>query len=225
MARISRKELKRDEFIEATKEAENWLEENWRLVLQILGIVAVVGLLVGGWFWYAKHNREQAVSLLDEGMQTYRTAEGGGFADTAGLESALTSFDAAAQKGGSAPVGRVADYYRGATLFRLGRYDEAIAALQRVADRAETPSLAGSASALIAEVHVARGDREQAIAVLEALVDAEPPTYPVDQALLELGELYQEAGDGERARELWQRILDEYPARGAAGEARQLLGS
>ena len=46
MSRISRKELKRDEFVEATKEAEHWLEENWQLVAKIAaGIAAVYPVL------------------------------------------------------------------------------------------------------------------------------------------------------------------------------------
>jgi tetratricopeptide (TPR) repeat protein len=226
MARISRKELKRDELLEATKEAENWLEHNWRLVLQIVGVLAVVGAVVGGWFWYASVNRAKATVLLQDGLRDYERAESSGFADSASLETALTSFEAAGQKGGSASVGLVAEYYRGVTLHRLGRGDEAIPVLTRVGESsAATPSLGGSASAMLAEVYAGRGESDRAIAALEALVAADPPTYPVDQALLELAGLYAQAGDTALARETWKRIIDDFPARGAADEARRRLGA
>jgi len=226
MARISRKELKRDEFIEATKDAENWLEENWRLVLQIVGVVVVVAIVVGGWFWYAKASQAKAATLLAGAMKTYQAAETGGFVDTAALESALKEFETASGKGGRAPVGLVAEYYRGVTLHRLGRDDEAIVALEKVADHSgASASLSGAASAVLAEVYAARGEQERAIAVLQGLIDAETPTYPVDQALLEMADLHEAAGDRALAKEIWQRVVDEFPAGGAAIEARERLGT
>ncbi|HXV77775.1 MAG TPA: tetratricopeptide repeat protein [Candidatus Polarisedimenticolaceae bacterium] len=226
MARISRKELKRDEFIEATKEAENWLEENWRLVLRIAGGVVVVGLLVGGWFWYGSLSRRQAAGLLQDGLAAYQTAQEAGFVDATALDTALGKFERAARKGGGSPVGLVAEYYRGVALHRLGRSEESIDSLGEVAVSAGAPaSLRGSASAVLAEVYAATGEQDRAVAMLESLIAAEPPTYPIDQALLALAELHERSGDTDRARQLWQRIVDEYPARGAADEARQRLGS
>jgi tetratricopeptide (TPR) repeat protein len=226
MARISRKELKRDEFLEATKEAENWLEQNWRLVLQYVAAAAIVGIAIGGWFWYAKNNRERASELLSEGLATYQTVEAGGFADTTTLETALTSFDGAASKGGNAPVGLVAEYYRGVTLHRLGQDDDAIEALTRVAENATVSlSLSGSASAMLATVYAARGEQEQAIGVLQGLIDADPPVYPIDQALLELAELCTASGETASAQAALNRIIDEFPASPAATEARQRGGS
>jgi len=224
MSRISRKELKRDEFVEATKEAEHWLEDNWQLVAKIAAGIAAAGIVVAIGFWVVKANREKAAALFAEGLGQYEQAQTAGFDDPAQLEAALASFDASAKKGGGS-VGHVATFYRGVSLHRLGREEDAIVALLEVAD-AETagPTLTGSAKALLAEVYQATGDGDRAIELLQALVDADPPNYPVDQALLELGKIRMARGEGAEARQAWQRIVDEFPARGAVAEARTLLG-
>ena len=224
MSRISRKELKRDEFVEATKEAEHWLEDNWQLVAKIAAGIAVAGILVAIGFWVVRSNREKAATLFAEGLGQYEQAQTAGFDDPAQLEAALTNFDASAKKGGGS-VGQVATFYRGVSLHRLGREEEATAALLEVADaKSASPTLAGSAKALLAEVYQATGDGDCAIELLQALVDTDPPIYPVDQALLELGKIRMERGEGAEARQAWQRIVDEFPARGAVDEARTLLG-
>jgi tetratricopeptide (TPR) repeat protein len=225
MSRISRKELKRDEFVEATKEAEHWLEQNWPLVAKIAAGVAVAGIIVAIGFWVVKSNRAKATVLLEEGLSRYEEAQTASFGDPALLESALTSFDASAKKGGGS-VGVVATYYRGVTLHRLGRSEEAIPALSEVVDsEAASPTLRGSANAILAEVYQATGESERAIELLEGLIEADPPTYPVDQALLELGKIHMGRGETDLARQAWQRVVDEFPVRGAADEARTLLGS
>jgi tetratricopeptide (TPR) repeat protein len=208
MARISRKELKRDEFVEATKEAEHWLEEHWQTVAKIAAAVAGIAILVGIWFWYSSRTREQAALLLDEGLSRYTEVQEGGFTNTAELETALASFDAAARKGGRAAVGQVSRYYR-----------------EELTGNPNCPdTLAGSAHLLLAELFVAAAEPGRAVQTLETLIDADPPIYPLDQALMALGKVHQANGDEEQARIVWQRVIDEYPTRGSASQARRLLG-
>jgi len=224
MSRISRKELKRDEFVEVTKEAEHWLEENWPLVAKIAAGIAVAGIVVAIGFWVVRSNREKATVLLEEGLGQYEQAQTAGFSDPAQLEAALTSFDASAKKGGGS-VGLVATYYRGVTLHRLGRHEDAIPALSEVAESAAGSStLTGSAKAVLADVYQSTGETDRAVELLESLIDADPSTYPVDQALLELGKIRMARGETEQARKAWQRVVDEFSVRGAADEARTLLG-
>lgn len=224
MARISRKALKRDELVEATKEAEHWLEEHWRIVAQIAAVLVALALIVSGWFWYNQRGREKAIALLAEGQHKYAQAETAGFADATRLEEALASFDGAARKGGSSSAGIVARYYQGVVLHQLGRDEEALRALEEAVSRPDCPpTLLGSARAMLAEVYLSAGDVDQAIRTLEALIDADPPTYPVDQALLVLGKIHQQNGDHDQAQAAWNRVVKEFPARGSVDEARRLL--
>ena len=225
MSRISKKELKRDELIEATKGAEHWIVEHSSVVLRAAIGLVVVGVVVAAAFWFAERSRASGERLFAAAQQRYQEAQAEGPVDRASLEALLPDFENAARKAGG-KTRLLASYYEGLVLHSLGRDEEAERALERVASAAATqPTLAGSSRALVAEICAARGDAPRALEILNALVAADPPTYPVDQALLALGKIQRAQGDEAAARAAWQRIVDEFSARGAADEARRLLGS
>ena len=225
MSRISKKELKRDELIEATKGAEHWVVEHSSLVLRgAIGLV-VVAVVAAAAFWFAERSHASGDRLFAATQQRYQEAQSKGSLDRATLEGLLADFEKAARKAGSKSRS-LASYYEGLVLHGLGRDEEAQKALERVASASATqPTLAGSSEALLAEICAARGDAPRAIEILNRLVAADPPTFPVDQALLALGKVQRAQGDEAAARASWQRVVDEFAARGAADEARRLLGS
>lgn len=226
MARLSRKELKKDEVRDAAFDFGHWLEENWRGVLKVAVPVVVVALLVAGWMWnerrVARHSRE----LLAQGIHEFDQAESAGFSDSARLDAALDLFNRAESGGGKSETAQVARYYRGVTLSKLGRTDEAIACLEAVdvGEPGASPTL-GAAKALLADLLVKNGQPERAIELLEGIASHTDSTYPPELALLQLGRIYRDQGDDEQARESWSRIVEEYPQSPAAAEAGQLLGS
>ena len=226
MARgITRKDLKRDEFVEATVGAGHWLENNWRTVALGVGAALIVVLVALVWMWNAERSRERARGLLAEGMLDYRRVEALGFSDRTALESAMAKFEQAADEAGTSPAGLVATFYRAAALHRLNRSEEALPLLESLAANSSTPrTLRGSAQAMLAELHVSAGRTDDAQRILDGLVGEDPPSYPVDQALLALSKLHRAEGREAQARAELQRILDEYPAAGAAQEADRLLG-
>jgi predicted negative regulator of RcsB-dependent stress response len=220
--RISRKELKRDEVAEAAGEARDWLEEHVSDVLRWGGLIVTVVIVVLGWRAWSHHSESVARELLAGGIAAYDNAVSGG----TGFEDVLATFDEAQEKAGNRPVGQLARFYRGATLFQMGRLDEAATALEEVAGSTEiSPTLAATAQSMLARVYVAAGRHEDAVALLNDAVESDTPGFPQDQALLELGRLHASVGRDDLARESWQRLLDEYPASAAASEARRLLGS
>lgn len=224
--RISRKQLKHDEFVEAAFDFGHWLEENSMLVLKWVAGVVLVALAIVVWQFNARQNRRERAELLAQGMQQYEQAEEQSFEDPAVLQQALGTFDEVSESAGGSATGQVARFYRGAALFRLGRLDEATAALEEVAGSSSAPpTLGGTAQALLARVHVAAGRPDQAVSLLTAELERSDPLIPEDQALLELGRIHEDAGRPGQAREAWQRILDDLPQSAAAIEARQLLGS
>jgi TolA-binding protein len=223
--RITRKEMKHDEFVETAVEAGAWLEQNWPTVAKAAAGVVVVALLVVAFLWYGRHNREQAVTLLAQGMERYQEVEAAGFDDPAPLEEALGLFEKAADRSSSSPAGQSARYYQGVALYRLGRPDEATAVLEELAGEDPTPTLRGSATILLAETLAAQGEAERAIALLEALADDPESAIPPDQALLRLGHVYRLEGDEAEARRIWERIRRDYPQSAGAAEVGQLLVS
>jgi len=215
--------MKHDEFVETAAEAGQWLEHNWPTVARIAAGVVAVALLVLAFVWYGNHNRARAGELLAQGMERYRQAEAAGFTDPAEVEGALALFEQAARRSSGSPAGLSARYYRGAALLRLGRLDESIEVLEKLAGADPTPTLRASARVLLADALAARGDTERAIALLEEVAADPDSAFPPDQALLRVARLHQDGGNLVEAQQVWERITREYPQSAGAAEAQRLL--
>jgi TolA-binding protein len=224
VARISRRELKHDEFVEKTIGATHWLEQHWRTALLAVGGLIFAVLLVVAWVTWSRGRADEARDEFGEGLRAYSKAESAAFADSAALEQARVTFAAVAENQGSDPPGPAARYYHGVTLHHMGRSDEAAAELGRAASLADTPTLAATALVMQAEVLAQSGKVDEAAAILERLVAGENAVYPPSEALLRLGWIHADSGDQERARETWQKLLDQYPDSPAARQVTEILG-
>jgi predicted negative regulator of RcsB-dependent stress response len=221
--KITQKQLKHDEFVEAAFDFGHWLEEHWVKVASSVVAVIFVAVAVVVWNAWARRSEERAAQRLAQGIDRYEQAEDGGFVDRESLDAALETFDDVSGAGGEGP-GRVARFYRGATMFRLDRLEEAKADLEQVvAETGASDTLGATAQLLLAQVEVAAGRTDEAIALLQGLADQPDAAVPPGQALLELGRVHQSMGRSEEARRHWRRILDEYPQSIAATEANSLL--
>jgi predicted negative regulator of RcsB-dependent stress response len=226
MARkITRKELKQDEFVDAAVDLGHWLEKNWQVVARWGAVVVVVVLLTVGWVAWARHTREQAEVRLAAALVTYDRLEADGFSDSGELEKTLGELTSVAEDAGGSAAS-VARLYRGSALFQLERYDEAEKELKDVVDTsAQSSTLFATAHSVLANVYQATGRTDDAVRVLDELLDAPEARVPADQTLLQIGQIYSAAGQDDAAREHWQRVVDEYPDGIAASEARELLNS
>ena len=211
---LTKKEIKKDEFLDAATDAGEWLEANWKMVLAWAGGLAVVSLLIAGWYFVGKARNEAAQDILGRGMQVLAAGD---------YDQAIDLFGKAAQKGGSGVTESVAELYRGITLSKSGRNDEAVPILQEVADTADRLLVAQTAWAVLAGIHEAGGDYEKAEAIYMALSTETDGPYPPAQALLNAGLVRQAMGRDAEARELFEGIVRDYPQTAAAAQASRLL--
>ncbi len=224
MARLRRKDLKHDEFVEGFVDFGHWLEHNWRSVARWAGAVAGAGIVVGIGFAYVSYSRGKAVDLLQQGAVSFQRSADSQFTDANELGAALESFERAAEKAGGSRTGQLARFYSAVTLYRLGRTDESISAIESYLDGADPGStLTWSAQSLLGTMLVDEGRTELALELYRGLAESTPDGYPAHQALLEVGKLYQARGDTGEARRQWERVVAEHAESFSAAEARRLL--
>ena len=210
---LTKKQIKKDEFLEAATDAGEWLETNWKTVLAWAGGLAALAILVAGWHFMSKARNEAAQEILGRGMEVFATAD---------YDQAIDLFNQAADKGSGA-TDTVADLYRGIALSRAGRNDEAMPVLESVGKSAGDLLVAQTARAVLAGIHEAGGDYQQAESIYMTLSAETGGLYPQAQALLNAG-LMRLAMDREaEARELFESVVRDYPQSAAAVQANQLL--
>ncbi len=215
---------KQSQFLEAAFDLGQWFETHWKTVLRGAGIFLAAAFVVAAIFGWKQHRVAQATAALEAGTADFRRAVAAQFDDVDALAAALVHFENAEAKAGRSVPGPLATYYRGVTLFRLGRTEEAVEVLKGfVAQASGEHPLDWAGRALLAQLHADAGNTEGAIALLEEVTGADS-AYPVEQALLQLGIVQQSAGNTSAARKNWQRVIEDFGASSSAQEARQLLG-
>jgi predicted negative regulator of RcsB-dependent stress response len=220
--KITRKDLKHDEFVEAGMDAGEWIEGHWRQVAGGAAAVLAVVLLFVGWGWRNETLQARAGRLAAEGFALLAPPQSAA-ASIPDPAAAASKFEEAAAAAGGSPLGDVARTYRAVALFRAGRAAEAVPLLEGVAGSVDDPVLGGTARALLADALEASGNADRAAEVLRQLADAVEPAYPADMALLRLGEVRARQGRVEEARRIWQEVLSRHPESPASGQARLLL--
>lgn len=220
---LTKKQIKKDEFMEAATDAGEWLEDNWKTVLIWAGGLAVLALLISGWHFMSKSRDAAAQDLLGQGMQVFSAAAESGTGTTDEYDRAIDLFLQASDKAGSGSAGPVADLYRGIALARTERKDEAIAVLEDLGGKTGHPLVGQISRAVLAGIHESNGDYEQAEAIYLELSTETSSVYLPAQALLNAGLARLSMGREAEARELLEGIVRDYPQSAAAAQASRLL--
>lgn len=222
--RITRKSLKKDEFVDAAFDFGAWIERQWRTLAAAGAAVVVVLLLFAGWRWWSSRKIAEAEHLLSEGLARTQPEEGSPTADSsARYAEALSAFEKAAHDGSGTAPGRVAVFYQAAVLQKLGRHAEGVALLEPLASGGEEDLLTDLARAKLAWAYLAAGQPDKAVASWKEIAGRTESYYPQDLALLHAAEILHRTGKGEEAKSLLEELTAKYPQGPAAEDARKLL--
>jgi len=231
--RITRHEMKQDEFASSIGRLTIWVEDNIRLLgWGAAGAAAVVGLAFGGWIW-----RERGVERAEAAMAEVEGAFVAPLAGEPTASGAAETFATAAEKyravreraesvirdHGGTPAAARSRYYRALALLQAGDLSEARRALEEFIASEPDHLVVPLARRAIADIVIRQGSREEGCALLRDLTTVTSPVLPAELVLIDLAGCEAARGERAEATRLYQRVLDEFPESGYASEARSRL--
>lgn len=244
MKTAQRHQLKENELLVALDQSRGLFVENQRSIGLVLGILAVVGALVGAyWFWQHTVN-EKASALFADAVVTASAPVAPPAPTTppapgtpappppppnafpneqARTAAALQKFDAASKAYPSTPSGIAASYRAATLLVESGKLADAQTRFTDVVARDGNGLHGQMARLAIASLQIESKQYDQAINTLQAMTQRTDGDLPVDGILMELGDAYRRAGRLPEAVRAYTRIVDEFPKSVYTADARRQL--
>ena len=216
--RITRKQLKQDEFVSTADTFIRWFLDNWRPFA--FGLGAVCLLIVAWWTvgrWSASR-ADQASLELHQAVVAFDEASQGG--DPAAAEQNLQSYIDDHGRDDQADTARV---YLARLKMDRKDMEGARDLLVEVTGRHREDAVGRVAMLDLVHLKVASGQGAEVAPELEMMALGQDPRLPRDVALWELGELYRAEDNPDQARTYYQRLVDEFPESPYRGFASQRL--
>ena len=222
-AKIGKKAMAQDEFIEGVFDFGEWLEAHWQRVAIGLGVAVALVLAGVAWSSMRETASEEANRLLVQGLEAYQPPAGDATAAAATAPrytEALAFFEQAEKRGGSGKLTDLARLFRARTLLALSRGAEAVPVLQGLVGSGNA-SIAAEAKVAMAEAAEATGDAERAATLLNEIAMDAKPVYAQDAALMLLGGVRERQGKKDEARKAYDDLLAKFPQSAFASDAKQ----
>jgi predicted negative regulator of RcsB-dependent stress response len=216
--RITRKQLKQDEFISTADSMVHWVIANWRPFA--FGLAAVCVVIVAWWAGtrWTGSRAERASYLLHQASTAVDQATQGG--DAAAAEAKLQEVIDRYGRSEQADMARV---LKARLRIERNDLDGARTLLVEVSERRGGDAIGRVATLDLVHIQVAAGQAAEVAPQLEAMVSGEDVRLPRDVALYELGQLFIATQDPVRARSCYQRLVDEFPESPYRAQASQRL--
>lgn len=223
MDRLTRHELKQDEFRETLDQLEQYLKAHLKEILTVAILVIVVVGLAGGLKYYLDQQEASANVELASALRTFQSYVGTVNPETLGAESgtflnaadkyqkAREQFNAIVLKYRMFPRPKavsIARYHVGVCESLLGNSAAAINSLQE-ASRDGDREIAALAQFALAGEFLKSGKKQEAVAIYQHLVDHPSLAVPKASALLALADSLKDSQPGQ-ARKLYDQIQKEF---------------
>ena len=220
--RITRKEMKRDEFVSALGRFSLWMEEHVKEALLIGGaaLAVIVGSIV--LVQFLAQQESKASTLLARGLDMlHAPVRGDGTTPQPGaltyssqpekLQAVVAQMDSLRQSYPRSKSGRLALYYKGLALQELGRNDDALKALSEFVESNPDSYAAPMARVAMAGLLESTGQPQKALDIYEQLSRQTSGAYPPQAALMQMGRCLEGMGKKEEARKVYERLTKEFP--------------
>ncbi|HEY6064968.1 MAG TPA: tetratricopeptide repeat protein [Thermoanaerobaculia bacterium] len=229
MARITRKELKRNELVETFGKTVDYVSHHRRGAVEAVAAAAAVLLLAAGFFLFRGWRERQAGRELSAALEILETPVAGEpaavsaprtFPTGAERERQATKHLKEAAAKGSTSAGRAAQVILAARGDKAAQSPDALAK----AARDEQAEVAAAAEIDAARLLAAQGKTTEAIDRLKRAIESPKSAAPKDALLFVLAETYEKAGSSTDALATYQRLVNDYPNSPYRPDARQKIG-
>lgn len=235
--RLTRKEIKRDEFTAAVGRSVEYAESHVRTIAYAIGaVLLLVALSLAFYFW--RNSRLQGANeALAEAMRVYQaplSATGAkpndpaapSFANEAARRArAKQLLEKVREDYGSTNAGDVAGLYLAQIAADEGRLDDARKTWQEFVDDHGDHMLAGEARLNLINLDRKQGKAQQVAQELRQMLERNEAALPQDVILFELGTTLEQLDRRQEAAQTYQRILDEFPQSPYGSEAQQKVSA
>jgi len=228
MAKLSRRDLKRNELAETMTRGVDYVSVHRRGVTEILLIAAGVVLLAAGFVLFRSFRENEAGKELSAGLAALDAPLAGTPAAATAPRTFPTAADrdkealdhlrrAASSKGTAA--GRAAGVILAAREPKAPESEERFSRAAR-AGRAE---VSAAAELDQARLLAASGKTTEAIDRLKRAIESSEAAAPKDAMMFALAQVYEQAGATADARATYQRLISDYPNSPYRADARQKI--
>jgi len=236
--KITRKQLKQDEFISGMSRLTIFLQENYPLLLIVLGAVVIFFAAVSGWRYYQSSIDGKAMLLLDEAMEVFegrvqkadagpqgRPGEKTFATEEEKYQKSVESFKDVIDKYPDTSAGRSARYYL--ALSHLGHFktQEGLKILDELVEAYDDSLISALSLNTYALVLEGQNKYEEAAQKYRILLDQEGKHIPSDVILFRLGQCQLKLGNQAEAEKHFKELKETYPDSTYAYEVERLLES
>ena len=207
-------------FMTKTERAWLFAEQHRGGIIAGMVLLVLVGILLGGVFWYQHNENLQALTLQHAATTMYLDRPLDDVALSAqNLEKAVALFQEVIQKYPSSPSAELAQYFLGNARVEQRDYSTAINTYNTFIQKHQSnPMLTGLVYQRLGAAHLLNQDRAKAIDAFTTVLGM-PEAINQDQVLFELAKLEEAEEATDRALTYYKRLVDQFPHSPYAGEA------
>ena len=234
-AKLSRKEMKRDEVRESMDSAFHYLQTHTRQLAIGLLVVVVAALLIAGLYSWRKSRSAAANDLLARAITAMNAGidveapspddpENPTYADaTARDAAAQVLLEEVREKHGSTKPGKIAGVYLGRIAARNGDYAAARDKWEAFLATSPKDMLATEVQLNLFELDRIEGRGDEVVQRLREMIAGTQGSLPIDAGLNQLAHTLESLDRSNEARDVYQRLVDEYSSSPYAARARQQI--
>lgn len=212
--RLTRRELKRDRFVDTVFDWALWSRENVRKVAIGVGALLLIVLAILAWRGTQAGESRRAAVRFQEIWQAYIAGN---------FQLAANDFRQFQSQYAGSDYADDAAFYLGDSYYQAGDYPAAIAALEEFDRRhAESPYRYAAANVLGA-AYESNGDLVRAADAYAEAAERADFDYQRSEALLNQARVHNAAGSAEEAANAYRTVLERYPQTPHVQEARVRL--